>query len=379
MNPRPANKGLRRALPLALALVIGAAAGAGAYALSNHGSGTPSASPVVVPAQPASSTSTVDSLTQLYKQDAPGVVDITVQLASSGSSSGGGFPFGNPQGSQKEEAEGTGFEIDTKGNILTADHVVDGATSIKVTFQDGSTESATLVGGDKSTDTAVIHVDKPASELHPLTLGDSSAAEPGRTVVAIGSPFSLPETMTAGIVSATNRTITATNGFSITGAIQTDAAINHGNSGGPLIDTATNTVIGINDQILNAGDTNDNAGVGFAVPIDSSETVAQTLIAGGKVEHAYLGVTVLQTASNARIACIVKSGPADAAGLKTGEVITALNGKPVANYDALTAAIGAAKPGDKVTLTVTSKGSTRHVSVTLGSRPASTNNNCSNR
>lgn len=379
MNPRPANKGLRRALPLAVALVIGAAAGAGAYALSNHGSGTPSASPVVVPAQPASSTSTVDSLTQLYKQDAPGVVDITVQLSSSGNSSGGGFPFGNPQGSQKEEAEGTGFEIDTKGNILTADHVVDGATSIKVTFQDGSTESATLVGGDKSTDTAVIHVDKPASELHPLTLGDSSSAEPGRTVVAIGSPFSLPETMTAGIVSATNRTITATNGFSITGAIQTDAAINHGNSGGPLIDTATNTVIGINDQILNAGDTNDNAGVGFAVPIDSSETVAQTLIAGGKVEHAYLGVTVLQTASNARIACIVKSGPADAAGLKTGEVITALNGKPVANYDALTAAIGAAKPGDKVTLTVTSKGSTRHVSVTLGSRPASTNNNCSNR
>jgi len=376
MNLRPANKGLRRALPLAVALVIGAAAGAGAYALGNHGSGTPSASPVVVPApQRASSTSTVDSLTELYKQDAPGVVDITVQLPSSGGSSGGGFPF--PQGSQKQEAEGTGFEIDTKGNILTADHVVDGATSIKVTFQDGSTESATLVGGDKSTDTAVIHVDKPASELHPLTLGDSSSAEPGRTVVAIGSPFSLPETMTAGIVSATNRTITATNGFSMTGAIQTDAAINHGNSGGPLIDTATNTVIGINDQILNAGDTNDNAGVGFAVPIDSSKSVAQTFIAGGKVEHAYLGVTVLRTASNARVACIVNNGPADTAGLKTGDVITAFNGKPVANYDALTAAIGAAKPGDKVTLTVTNKGSTRHVTVTLGSRPASTNNNCS--
>jgi putative serine protease PepD len=163
----------------------------------------------------------------------------------------------------------------------------------------------------------------------------------------------------------------------MTGAIQTDAAINHGNSGGPLIDTATNTVIGINDQILNAGDTNDNAGVGFAVPIDSSKSVAQTLIAGGKVEHAYLGVTVLRTASNARIACIVDSGPADAAGLKTGDVITAFNGKPVGNYDALTAAIGAAKPGDKVTLTVTNKGSTRHVTVTLGSRPASTNNNCS--
>jgi putative serine protease PepD len=375
MNPRPASSRLRLALALAVALAVGAAAGAGAFALTNHDSNTQSAAPLVVPAQPASSTSTVDSLTELYKQDAPGVVDITVQSTTSGDASGG-FPFG-PGGTQKQQAEGTGFEIDTKGNILTADHVVDGATSIKVTFQDGSTESATLVGGDKSTDTAVIHVDKPASELHPLTLGDSSSAEPGRTVVAIGSPFSLPETMTAGIVSATNRTITATNGFSMTGAIQTDAAINHGNSGGPLIDTATNTVIGINDQILNAGDTNDNAGVGFAVPIDSSKSVAQTLIAGGKVEHAYLGVTVLRTASNARIACIVDSGPADAAGLKTGDVITAFNGKPVANYDELTAAIGAAKPGDKVTLTVTSKGSTRHVTVALGSRPASTNNNCS--
>ena len=120
---------------------------------------------------------------------------------------------------------------------------------IKVTFQDGSTAKATLVGSDKSTDTAVIHVDVSASQLHPLTLGNSSSVQPGQNVVAIGSPFGLAETMTAGIVSATNRTITAPNGFSITGAIQTDAAINHGNSGGPLIDVATNTVIGINDQI----------------------------------------------------------------------------------------------------------------------------------
>src|SRR5437762_1504788 len=115
---------------------------------------------VVVPAQPASSTSTVDSLAQLYKQDAPGVVDITVQ-SSSGSGSSGGFPFGTPGGPQKQEAEGTGFEIDTKGDILTAEHVVDGADSIKVEFQDGSTAKATLVGSDKTTDTAVIHVDLP--------------------------------------------------------------------------------------------------------------------------------------------------------------------------------------------------------------------------
>jgi putative serine protease PepD len=377
MNPRPSAR-LRRALPVAVALAIGALAGAGAYALTNHNSKTPSASPVVVPAQRASSTSTVDSLAELYKQDAPGVVDITVQLSSSGSGSSGALPFGTPGGSQKAQAEGTGFEVNSKGDILTAEHVVDGATSIKVTFQDGSTAKATLVGSDKSTDTAVIHVDVPASQLHPLTLGNSSATEPGQTVVAIGSPFGLQETMTAGIVSAVNRTITAQNGFSITGAIQTDAAINHGNSGGPLIDAATNTVIGINDQILNEGDTQDNAGVGFAVPIDASKPVAQTLIAGGTVQHAYLGVTVASTGS-ARLACIVKSGPADSAGLKVGDVVTSLDGKAVTNYESLTTAVGATKPGEKVSVTVRGKDSTRTVSVTMGSRPASTNNNCSNR
>ena len=116
------------------------------YALSHRGSAAPSATRVTVPAQRASSTSTAGSLTELYKQDAPGVVDINVQLPSSSASSSGGFPFGNPGGSQKVGAEGTGFEIDSKGNILTADHVVSGATSIKVTFQDGSTANATLVG-----------------------------------------------------------------------------------------------------------------------------------------------------------------------------------------------------------------------------------------
>jgi putative serine protease PepD len=370
MNPRPANSRLRRALPLVVALAIGAAAGAGAYALTNHHNArTASAPPAAVPAQRASSTSTVDSLVQLYKQDAPGVVDITVEESSGGSSSGS-LPFGNPGGSQKEEAEGTGFEINTKGDILTAEHVVSGAQSIKVTFQDGSTESATLVGSDKTTDTAVIHVDKPASQLHPLALGNSSAAEPGQTVVAIGSPFSLQETMTAGIVSAINRTITAPNNFSITGAIQTDAAINHGNSGGPLIDAATNTVIGINDQILNAGDTNDNAGVGFAVPIDKSKAVAQTLIAGGTVQHAYVGVLIQSVPGGAKVTKIVAGSPAAKSGLKVGDVITAFDGKTVTSASDLTGVVSAAKVGEKVTVTVRRDGSTEQLSVTLGNQPA---------
>jgi putative serine protease PepD len=369
MNPRPGSSRLRWALALAVALAIGAAAGAGAYALTSHHSASPSASPVVVPAQPAASTSTVDSLTQLYKEDAPGIVDITAQSTSGGNSSGG-FPFSTPGGSQKQEAEGTGFEIDTKGNILTAEHVVDGATAIKVTFEDGSTAKATVVGTpDKTTDTALIHVDVPASQLHPLALGNSSAVQPGQNVVAIGSPFGLPETMTGGIVSATNRTITAPNNFSITGAIQTDAAINHGNSGGPLIDVATNTVIGINDQI--ESDTNDSSGVGFAVPINASKNVAETLIAGGTVKHAYVGVRIKDVPGGARITKIVSGSPAEKAGLKVGDVVSSFDGSAVTSADDLTAAVSAAKPGDTVKVTVRRGGSTKQISVTLGVQPKS--------
>jgi putative serine protease PepD len=368
MNPRPANPRLRRLLPLAIAAAIGIGVGAGTYALTSNGSHTSTTTKVVVPAQPASSTSTVDSLTQLYKDDAPGVVDITVELTTTDNTPS--FPFNEPNQSQKAEAEGTGFEIDKDGNILTAQHVVANATSITVTFQDGSTAKATVVGTpDKSTDTAVIHVDVPSSTLHPLTLGDSSSVEPGQSVVAIGSPFSLPETMTAGIVSATNRTITAPNKFSITGAIQTDAAINHGNSGGPLIDTATNTVIGINDQIET--DTNDNAGIGFAVPINSAKSVAQTLIAGGTVRHAYVGVLIKGVTGGARITQVRSGSPAAKAGLKVGDVVTAFNGSDINSADDLTAAVFHAKSGQTVTVTIRRDGETKHLSVTLGVQPTS--------
>jgi putative serine protease PepD len=368
MSLRPARTRLRRVLPLAVAAAVGVAAGAGAYALTNKDSGTTAApNTVVVPAQPASSTSTVDSLTQLYKEDAPGVVDITVTSSSGGGSSG--FPFGSPQQGQKSQAEGTGFVIDTKGNIMTAEHVVANASSISVQFADGSKAKATVVGQpDKSTDTAVIHVDVNASKLHPLTLGNSSNVQPGQTVVAIGSPFGLAETMTAGIVSATNRTITAPNQFSITGAIQTDAAINHGNSGGPLIDVNTNTVIGINDQI--ESDTNDNSGVGFAVPINSSKSTAQTLIAGGHVQHAYVGVRIQDVDGGAKITNIVAGAPAAKAGLKVGDVVTSFDGKPVGSADDLTAAVFQAKPGEKVAVTITRNGSTQHLTLTLGVQPA---------
>jgi len=374
MNPRPAAGRLRRLLPVAIAAAIGVGAGAGAYALGNNdGSHTTTTTRVVVPAQPASSNSTsTASLTQLYKQDAPGVVDITVTSTTS-SGSNGTNPFnipGAPQQKQKQQAEGTGFEIDTKGDIMTAQHVVNGATAIKVEFQDGSTAKATLVGSDKTTDTAVIHVDVPASQLHPLTLGDSAAVQPGQSVVAIGSPFGLAETMTAGIVSATHRIVSATNGFSITDAIQTDAAINHGNSGGPLIDAATNTVVGINDQI--ESDTNDNAGIGFAVPINAAKNVAQTVIAGGTVKHAYVGIRIEDAANGgARITSVVAGTPAAKSGLKVGDVIKAFDGKAVTSANAITADVSEAKPGQTVKVTIERNGVTKQVSVTLAVQPAS--------
>ena len=384
MNPQSTfTRALRRGAPVAAALVIGGGVGAGVYALTSggNGGGTPSAAAptAIVPSRPASTSTTTAApatLVELYKQDAPGVVDITVDSTSS-SSQNFGNPFGNP-GGQQTQAEGTGFVIDTKGDILTAQHVVAGANSISVRFQDGTKAKATLVGTDQSTDVAVIKVNVAASKLHPLALGSSASVLPGQTVVAIGSPFGLPESMTAGIVSAINRTITAPNRFSIAGAIQTDAAINHGNSGGPLIDVATNTVIGINDQI--ESDSNDNAGVGFAVPIDAAKSVAQTLIAGGTVKHAYLGVTIgnATNGNGATIGCVVNGGPADTAGLQAGDTITAVGGQATANADALTASIGNLAPGAKVTLTIDRNGTTKSITVTLGTRPTSAvSNNCS--
>jgi putative serine protease PepD len=200
-------------------------------------------------------------------------------------------------------------------------------------------------------------------------MGTSSTVQVGESVAAIGSPFGLPETMTAGIVSAINRTITAPNNYSISGAIQTDAAINHGNSGGPLIDAA-GKVIGVNAQI--DSNSNDNAGVGFAIPIDAVKSVADTVIAGKTVQHAYLGVQISDTTNDtgAQISRIVSGSPADKAGLQVGDVVTAIDGKTVSTSDDLTALVATYSPGDKAKLTVTRDGSTKTIDVTFGERPS---------
>ena len=353
---------LRRIAPIGAALALGGGAGAAIYATTTGPANTTATVVASVPAQQAAQTvaSTSDTLTQLYKNTAPGVVDITVVTGSAA-------PSFTPGGGQSS-AEGSGFVIDTKGDIVTNAHVVDGATSIKVRFQNGKTAKATLVGSDDSTDIAVIKVSTDASQLHPLSWGVSKTVQVGESVAAIGSPFGLPESMSAGIISAVGRTITAPNNYSISGALQTDAAINHGNSGGPLLNLS-GQVIGINAQI--ESDSGGNDGVGFAIPADAAKSVANTLISGGKVQHAYLGIRVADASTTgAQITTVVSGSPADKAGLKAGDVVTAIDGNAITSADDLTAQVGAHQPADVVTVTVTRNGSSKDIKVTLGVRPA---------
>lgn len=373
------SSGHRRTARVAATLVAGAALGAAAFAgveglstSGSSGSGNQQDAQAAATATVAKQAAAYDAET-IYKRDSPGVVDLTVTQKSSQTGNGGISPFGPDGGSSK--AEGTGFVYDTNGHIVTAAHVVDGATAITVRFSDGTTAKAILVGTDPSSDTAVIKVDVPASKLTPLALADSTAVQPGEGVVAIGSPFGYEESITAGIVSAVGRSIQAPNGFTITNAIQTDAAINHGNSGGPLID-ASGKVIGINVQIA-ADDSStggQNTGVGFAVPSNTVKSVVTDLIAGKAVQHSYLGVTVRDNANGtgAQIGTVRDGSPAAKAGLKAGDIITAIDGTAVTDASQLTGAIGTHRPGDKVTLTVKRNGSTFKIDVTLGTRPATT-------
>ena len=323
------------------------------------------------------------SINQIYKSASPGVVDIHVTAKSQ--NQGFGF-FGGQGGSQQVQGEGAGVVYDANGDILTDEHVVANATSVKVTFQDGKTVSAKVLGTDPSTDVGVIHVDVPASQLHPIPLADSSAAQVGDPVVAIGSPFSLPETTTTGIVSQTGRSIQAPNGYTIPNAVQTDAAINPGNSGGPLLD-ANAHVLGLNDQIetnnQTAGGQGSSSGVGFAVPSNTVKQVATQIIGGHQVQHAYVGVCLNGDGSGAQIATtptqscpnpISPGSPAAQSGLQPGDTITAINGTPIATTDQFIATIDGYKPGQTVTLKINRSGQSKQVTVKLANRPTKTPN-----
>jgi S1-C subfamily serine protease len=319
------------------------------------------------------------SIGEIYRRAGRGVVQITTTTGS-----GGGL--------------GSGFVIDKDGHIVTNYHVIDGADSIQVSFSNRDTISATLVGSDPSSDLAVLQVDASASTLTPLSLADSANVQVGDPVVAIGNPFGLESTVTAGIVSALQRAVKAPNGYAIDQVIQTDAPINQGNSGGPLID-AHGQVIGVNSQIETGGSTTGNVGIGFAVPANTVKTVVRQLIEKGSIQHAFVGVTLqdlnsslvkalgLKTDSGLLVQAVQPGSPGDKAGLKGGndesvvngigiikggDVLTELDGTRLTSTSALRAQLDKHAPGDRVTFRVLRNGATRNITVVLGSQPDAT-------
>jgi putative serine protease PepD len=354
---------------LALTALLGGAAGAGVVAIAGGGR-TNTTTTVTAPIASTAASDNAAGLnaSALYASTAAGVVDITSRGITNPAASAS--PFGPPQ-QQSATATGTGFVIDGKGHIVTAAHVVDGASSITVTFQDGTTRKATVLGTDNATDVAVLSVDPSGLTLHPLALGSSASLGVGDAVAAIGDPFTYDRSMSTGIVSGLDRTISAPNGFTVAHAIQTDAALNPGNSGGPVLDAA-GKVVGIVDQIATNGSSQTSSGVGFAVPIDLVKSELSQLEAGKGVSHAYLGVSTSSastTTGGALVQGVTGGGPAADAGLRGGDIITALGGTAVKGTNDLVAAIATHKPGDRVELSVRRGSQTIKVTVTLGTQP----------
>jgi len=268
---------------------------------------------------------------------------------------------------------GTGFLVDSDGTIVTNAHVVGDSKEVQVRFNDkGDYHQGEVLSVDASTDLAAVKVDaSDAQGIRPLELANSDDAKVGDTVIAIGYPLGLDRTATSGIVSGLERQIQSPNGFSIDKVIQTDAAVNPGNSGGPLLNDK-GQVIGVNSQIATAAGGGDgNVGIAFAVPSDTVKEVLPDLESGTAPKHAYLGLqtTQAQTGSGAQIAEATPGGPAERAGLEAGDVVTKVGDTEVSSPDDVAQAITDNKPGDKVEVTVRRGGDERTVGVTLGQRP----------
>jgi S1-C subfamily serine protease len=320
-----------------------------------------------------------NTVNAIYKADGPGVAFIESKVSEG-------------------VASGSGIVLDDEGHVLTNNHVVEGGEEIKVSLKsEGQMYPAEVVGTEPNKDLALLKVDAPASQLHPLKLGDSDQMEVGDPVVAIGNPFDLQRTVTSGIVSALQREIQAPDGVTIDNVIQTDAAINPGNSGGPLINSA-GEVIGINSQIETGGEGSEgNVGIGFAIPINTAKEEIAALESGSSDEHGYLGISGatitpelaqafnLPVEAGVLVQQVEEGGPAAAAGIQGattaatvegqefglgGDIITAVNGESIAGTEELVEKISDAHAGESVELTVNREGQTASVSVKLAERPA---------
>jgi S1-C subfamily serine protease len=382
---------LRQLAVLLATAVLGAAAAVGAVALLggfDEEGGTVVTETVTEPQTSAAPSGTgAMSINEIYEEAAPGVVQIN---ATPGSTTPDPF-FG------QSPALGSGFIVDKAGHIVTNYHVIESGDEIHVGFSNQDTVVAEIVGTDPSTDLAVLKVETDASALTPLPLGDSNDVRVGDPVVAIGNPFGLDRTATAGIVSALQRYIQAPNRFTIDHVIQTDAPINSGNSGGPLLNMQ-GEVIGVNTQI-ETGNTGamGNVGVGFAVPSNTVKDVLAQILRTGRVNRAYLGITGqaitsalvdaynLPTEEGVLVAEVADGSGAAKAGLQGGEtevvvagetyvlggdIIVAFDGRKLATVGDLRDAIAQHKPGDKVRLQILRDGRQRSVTVTLGRQPA---------
>jgi S1-C subfamily serine protease len=388
----------RTAALVAVAVLGGLVALSGVALLGDLGGDTTtvvrtSASPLVA-AAPVVGNSGL-SVREIYSSAASGVVQITSTSSSADNPSGSPVSPGQSP-TEPQQALGSGFVIDKAGHIVTNYHVIDGADQIEVSFSNRDTMRATLVGSDPSTDIAVLRVDASPRGLTPLEFGDSGAVQVGDPVVAIGNPFGLARTATAGIVSAVQeRTITAPNGYPIDHVIQTDAPINPGNSGGPLLNQRAQ-VIGVNSQISTAQGANGNVGIGFAVPSNTVKAVVAQLVSTGKVDRAFLGISgSTVTEELARVFRLpvdagvlvetVGDGTAAAkAGLKAGtdttvvagesytlggDLIVAVGGKRVASLEQLRDVLADHKPGETVRLQVYRGSKSMTVDVKLGRQP----------
>jgi putative serine protease PepD len=343
---------LRIGATVAFAALVGATLGiAGWEVLDDDSAPTPAAPASASTAQPAAVDSDGFSAAEVYRRAGPAVVEVR------GQSSNG-------------VATGSGFVIDGQGRVVTNHHVVEGATDVTVVTADGTEYDAELVGSDPSTDIALLDVEEGA-DLTALQLGSTESLSVGDPVVAIGSPFGLQGTVTSGIVSGLDREIQAPDGFAIDGAIQTDAALNSGNSGGPLLDTEAR-IVGVNSQIETR--TGGNVGVGYAVPVETMKNVVDQLLDDGTAEHGYLGVQLSepQGEEGVPVAEVVDNGPAATAGLRAGDRILRIAGEKVDAVADVRSTVGDRRPGEKVELEVRRNGDTETLTVELGERPAAT-------